>query len=488
MPPPHGRVAHNAIVYLLAQVLSWSVTFLTVSLIPRRLGEAGMGQLAIASTITGTVAAIFALGMDNFLIVEVGRNHANGERLTRSSWGLRIALLIPQAITILVVMRLMHVSHTVLLLGWITIGGSVIGCMLGPVRSILAGWEEARRASTIDLANAASPLLALPFLSSGPASLSVALVVTNTVAIFCAVRYVRKRIRFSPIATISTWRILIAGGLPFLLNDAMMQLYGFGSVTVLRLFTDEAAIGQFNQALRLQGTLMFVPTAIGSAMLPSLARLSDSSEQEFRRLQSRILGLMTAIALPVATGVIMLATPFCHLLYGPRKFLMVPLALQVSALNVIPLYINIVIYRFLVAQRKNLIWSFFLLGTVALNAGLCYVLVPIAAIRYGNPPVGAMASSLIAECLTAVAAFVLLRNNPLTRDTIGTIFRSFAATAGMAATLWIVRGWGFFVPFILGSGVFVLLGWSFHVLGPEEQARLATVLHGLSPWRARSKS
>ena len=41
--------------------------------------------------------------------------------------------------------------------------------------------------------------------------------------------------------------------------------------------------GVYTQAQRLFGTFLFVPTALGAALLPSLARLAQASQEEFRR-------------------------------------------------------------------------------------------------------------------------------------------------------------------------------------------------------------
>ena len=46
----HGRVARNAGIYFIAQIVSWLVTFATLSIIPRALGKTGVGQLSPLAT------------------------------------------------------------------------------------------------------------------------------------------------------------------------------------------------------------------------------------------------------------------------------------------------------------------------------------------------------------------------------------------------------------------------------------------------------
>jgi O-antigen/teichoic acid export membrane protein len=474
----HGRVARNAVTYLAGQLLSWSVTFVTVSIIPRRLGETGMGQLAVAGAVVGTVSSIYSLSVEQYLMTEVGRDRTQTERLLRALWGLRLAAFIPMALCVLAVLRLVHADPTVTLLGALGAFGALITYLNAPARSVLAGWEEAKRVSAFDIAGACGPLLAIPFLAHGPVALALAGLVMSLGVFTVAAGHLRKRMRVAPTFAPAAWRRLAAGGVPFLMNDTVTQFYGFGSVFLLRHFAGEASVGEYNQAMKLQGTFMFVPVALGTALLPSLARLADADASRFRDMQGRVLALVLVLALPVTTMVMLLAHPLCRLLYGPTKFANVPGALQTSALNLIPLYINTMMYRFLVAQRKNLVWSFFMVGTVGLNALFCVGLIPAAMRRGLGAPTGAVLASLIAEAITVVFAFALLRNNPLNRETVGKIMRSVVATSAMAAAVWSTRSVFIVVPLALGLGVYALAACQLRVLGEDEHERLRQLVRG----------
>ena len=164
------------------------------------------------------------------------------------------------------------------------------------------------------------------------------------------------------------------------------------------------------------GTFLFLPTAVGYALLPSLTRLAEADRATFARLQQRVFGLMAVLAMPIAVLALMLAHPFCRLLYGSEKFQSLPVTVQFSALNLIPLYVTMLMYRFLIAQRRNAIWSLFMLGTVLLNAGLCWLLIPLTlhSPRLHTGTVGAILAAAIAETVTACFALILLKVNPLT--------------------------------------------------------------------------
>ena len=127
-PPPQPepestgqRVAKNAVIYLLSQLASWVVTFASVSAIPRLLGKQALGQLAIADTVVTTVVTFGCLSIEQYLIVEIGRNRNETERLLRATLGLRIALLPLLCLSILAGLWVMGASPTVWVIGWLHI-------------------------------------------------------------------------------------------------------------------------------------------------------------------------------------------------------------------------------------------------------------------------------------------------------------------------------------------------------------------------------
>ncbi len=472
------RVAANALTYLLAQVVTWGVSILVVAVQPHLIGEAGLGQLRIANTVVGTVITFACLSLEQYLIAEVGRNKTETEQLLRASFGLRIALLPIMVDVIALGFYVMNVSQIVWMIGFIHILRVGIGFVGLPIRSVLAGWENAKLVAAIDFVPVVAPLFAFPFLFMGFGVIVVPLVDLAAVVLLYLwlARYMSRHLRIMPTFRFAEWRRLVHGGAPFLVNEMNAQLYDFVTVFLLKKFTDEAQVGVYSQAIKFQGTFLFVPVAIATAMLPSLARLADANRKEFKIMQQRTLVVMVATSLPVATMVFLLAHPVCHLLFGHKLLAGVPRVLQISALNMLPLYLSTVFYRFLVAERKNGVWSVFLTGTVVLNGVLCNYLIPMAHTRLHNASMGAAASSLIAECCTMVFALILLKMNPFNSDTLGSIVKTVLATAIMGAVIWKLRNVFVLVPATVGMGVFVVLAWKLKILGDEEQAKLTELV------------
>jgi O-antigen/teichoic acid export membrane protein len=215
-----------------------------------------------------------------------------------------------------------------------------------------------------------------------------------------------------------------------------------------------------------------VPTALGAALLPSLARLAHAAPGEFRAMQTRVLSLLVVLGLPVMIAVMLLAAPLCHLLYGPDKFTALPPVLQVYALAILPMYIVTTMYQFLVAQGRQLIWSLFLLATVGLYVLFSVLLIPWTLHTLHNGTVGAVGATFLAEMCSAGFALALLGTNLLDWQTLGRIGRALLATAGMGVVLWLTRGLFLLIPLMAGTLTFIVLGGWLHILTPEEHDRL----------------
>jgi len=488
-----GRVARNASVYFIGQLVSWAVSFTAIAIIPRTLGEKAMGQLALANNAVHPVASLLKCGIETYLVKETGRDRTQTRHLLAATLALRLVAMILLTLLSLFTLWATRADATIWLLGVLTIASCAIGFLAEPLRSILAGWEHAKKVSLADLIATAAPLFAIPFLRYGPVSLAVAATAVTWVGLIIRWAWVRRYVRVGLLFDLRRWAQIVRGGMPFMANSIVRLFYGPTSVFLLRYFTNEATVGVHSQSIRLLGTLLFIPTALAFALLPSLARMAEADPQRLQATQNRVLCLMIILGLPVTTLVILLAEPFCRLLYG-NKFLALPLVLQTRALALIPIYIVTTQYQFLVARNKNGIWSLFLMGTVGLNALFCLILIPLA-LRMGyTGAVGTAGAQFLAEFCTVIFALSLLKANPLTTETRGRVGRAALATAGMGLVVWLLRqslagvsmGAGVprwltlalmvVLPALAGLAVFSALAWMLRVLTPEEQTRIVNLL------------
>jgi O-antigen/teichoic acid export membrane protein len=492
------RVARNAGIYLIVQIISWCVTFVGLAIVPRYLGSVVYGRLLLASTTTALVFNFGSLCIDSYLVREIGRDIRQAERLTQATLGLRLLMIVVMFPANYLVLRSNWVGGqttdqvTVRLYGLIYFLPFFIGSLNDPLRSALAGREQAREVSLSDFFLASSLLLAVPFLAYGPKTLIYAVIVAQTLTLIIRTFWLRGQVALRPTFNIRLWAQLIRGGVPFMLNNYVGSLYGYVTMLVLNHFMQEAAVAEFNQVTRLTGAFLVVPTAISAALLPVLTRMVDMDSKALVQAQTRVLVVLIVSCLPIIAGVVLLAEPLCHVLYRDRlgDYSHVSQAVQMGALLLLPLYVINVIYQFLVAQSRNGIWSFVLLGTVLLNTVLAWTLVPYTIHRFNNGIAGATLANTIAEFAAMGFAFALLKVNPFAPALLKRVASGAVATAAMALVMWASRYClsrlplslllsnvlQLVVPAILGMAVFLALAGLLHAFPPQEQEMVVNAL------------
>ena len=282
------------------------------------------------------------------------------------------------------------------------------------------------------------------------------------------------------------------GGLPFIVNDMLASLSAFVTLAIIHSMLNDDAVGLYTQANKLLGTFMFVSAVVGAALLPAISRLATQDPARFQAAQTRVFGVLVIAGLPVMAGAIVLAHPLCRLLYGSTRFVGMAPVLQCCALAVIPLYIVSTMYQFLVAQRKNLQWTRYLITTYGIAALASLLLIPLTKSLWGNGAIGAALALAFSETCGAIFAFYLLRTNPFAQGMGWRITRALGATLLMAGVMWVTRDLFVVIPAVLGTVVFVGAAWLLRALPAEEQALIVSVflkkLGRFLPGRAKTQT
>ncbi|MCS6777626.1 MAG: oligosaccharide flippase family protein [Chloroherpetonaceae bacterium] len=471
-----SRVARNAAIYFFGQIFTWLINIVTISIIPRALGETAMGQFAFAMTTASTVQTLLTLGGDNFLTKEVGRDRNLSAQLLSGLFGLRIFLIPLLALITYLTFYVLKADAVTWQLGHLLIIACVVALFADPLRAVLLGWEEAKQITLLDTVFVLIPLLTIPFLRYGIITQAIATVLSYCIVFAFRYQWIQRHIAIRPAFHFDLWNTLVRGGLPFLVNNLMLQLSAFIALAILRHQADIDAVGVYSQARRLFGTFLFIPTAIGMALLPSLARLAEVGEAEFRQLQSRVLILLMVLALPITTTVMVLARPISHLLYGAHAFQDMPAVLQMYALAILPMYVVTAMYQFLVAQNRGGTWTRFLIASIGIYSLIAWFLVPYTEHTFRSGAIGAVLATCFSELLSVVFAFILLQNNPLNAETLSRLFRALVATLGMVAVMRLTQNLFLLIPVVLGFITFALLAWVLRVLTPEEQQKVTALI------------
>ena len=470
------RVAKNTGFYLVAQVLGWLSGFVAIGVSARAFDPDLIGKMIIADTIRGIVTGYLALSMENYLVKEIGRDSSKTAYYVNAMIGLRLLLLVPTFLICLFWFWLLKPTPLLWMFAGFFLAQIPLNFFTGIAASVLSGREEGKRIMNLGILQTVVAFCTLFFIRFGVQVYLGVTLVTQYGMSLVYLNWLRAIIPLKPSWNIAIWKQMIQGSLPFFANNIVLQTYGTITVFTLRHFLDDGAVAVYSQANRLTGTLLFFPTALGMALLPSLTRLAENSPDQIRRVQARVFSLLIVLGVPSTLLTIGLATPFCHLLYGSTKWAAVPEILQIYALALLPLYVVSTMYQFLIAKGKNGIWVWFLLGSIVVNVLCNCLLIPLTQRLFDNGVIGAALSTVIAESLSAVCAIRLLGEGIFTRESVQRLLKTFVAGSVMALVLYLTHRMFIVIPFCAGLTVFLLIGWKLQILEPEEQEKLSGYL------------
>ncbi len=221
-----------------------------------------------------------------------------------------------------------------------------------------------------------------------------------------------------------------------------------GGLVLLGLLAGERAVGLFSAAYRFCFLLIAIVTAINIAYLPSFARVASSLEQLSSLIRSS-LRISAAIGAPLVVGGVVLARPLLQFMFGQAFGDAAP-ALQWLLVGAACVFVHGSLHNvFLVLHRTRTETAIFgLAAAVALVMSLA--LIPLLSAT------GAGVATAAAEATIAIVSVAVLRAAGL-RPRLRAVAGPVAASAAMAAFLFLLPAWPLPVRVLAGGAVYVLV-------------------------------
>ncbi len=438
------------------QAVTWTLTAVTLALLPRYLGPADMGRIGIGMAFAQLTMTIAGLGIATLVTREVARRREAALEIVATAFWLSVVLgTLGSCITLGISMALGYETLT-----WVAIAVFAATVPFDLLMlfgfGVLQGFEVMRYHAIWDVANKLFLLTCLAVVVAFDLGLPVFLAASFLSSALPAVAIVRLMRRFAPFSpgtfSFRTARWVIAESVPIGAVNVVLIVYLGIDVILLSRLGDEAASGLYAAPMRLFGTMLFAPTILMTVLFPRMAATALSDDLEFSRI--------SGIALKVLTGVTVVAAVFAVF---PGRIVLVDLfgsefrdsgpVFAMMAVALVPTSINIFAHRVLVATNRQRVWTVVMAGALLLKVALDFALIPLLAATAGNAALGAAIALVVAEAAIMTVALVMLP--PAVRQrAFGSHMVRLAAVAGIAAgTMYLLGGRGFLV--MTGGGILV---------------------------------
>jgi len=247
---------------------------------------------------------------------------------------------------------------------------------------------------------------------------------------------------------------------------------------ILSLMRPAADMAIYTLATKINDIVVMIPAFFVAAAYPTLSAAYSSAEDgggtphpgghaDFRAKSRLVFNYLLIIGLPVAVGAFILAPNVVGLL-GSSDYAAAATPLRILCITALFGYIvtyfgNLALVGGL---QKQMVWRVAVL--VAVNAVANVALIPVFGYN------GAAAGALIANLLSVVLNYSLLRGRVAVGLDLGLLARTLLAVAAMAAAVWLVRDHGVIIPVAVGAVTYPAVVFLLKVFRPSDVRKLVS--------------
>ena len=205
----------------------------------------------------------------------------------------------------------------------------------------------------------------------------------------------------------STARLIFREGTPLLMMTIAVYVQPYIDAVVLSKMVTREAIGWYGAAKSIQGTLMAPALILGSAAFTPLSRVAREPEH-FREQFAIIQRPMLWLAGLGCVGTWLYASTAISVVYGGRNYQPAGIILQIFALGLFLLFIDMLMAVSLTALSRSKAVASAKIASVAFGLALELLLVPYFQWRTGNGGIGVTVALVVSELVMCLGCAFLL--------------------------------------------------------------------------------
>ncbi len=426
---PAASLVRGGLSLLSTQPVTWTASLLAAVLVPRYLGDEGLGHYAVVITLANLAGLVASLGVPNYLRRQIARQPDRVAGL--GSTALALSLVSAFAVAALLLAATALLGHRAPQAAPLTIAllGMIVGAPQTVLFSLFVGQERHARFAWLNAAAATGSTaagIAVLVLGGDLIAYMVAGLVASGVVTLASWRSAGFRLARAALAP-SLLLDLARCGLPFLGWNVALQVYGEVDKLLLGAMAQDAVVGWYAAAYRIISIPGFIPTLIITPLLPVLARCAGDvplARQTLR--QSLVVALVLTVPL---CGLIVATAPAIPGLLGwPPPFEHAVPLLQILALHIPLVAVDMVLGTALIALGREHKWLIVGIVAAVFNPALNLLCIPYFEHQAGNGAIGAAVVTVLTELLMLTGALVLMPSGLLERAFLGV-----SARIGLAA-------------------------------------------------------
>jgi O-antigen/teichoic acid export membrane protein len=464
------QVLKNTSALAIARVARLVSNFLLVFLLARTLSVSGLGVYSTVLSYYGLVTILVAVGVQGFLTREIARDLSRTNRyMVHAGLITAVACLVVAVVFSLFFSQLGYSLETMQ-------GFLIVNLALIPVtwmaiyESVFIAHHKAEYVSytvIISLVGRISVSLYMLLNGYGVLSLLATMVVFSyfsfAIQTYFLVRHIGTphwEFEFSfAVQMLKELRTFTAMGF-------LASVFAEIEILLLSFLQGEEAVGVYSAASKLIVMWFIIPDSYMRAVFPLMSQAHVDSPESFHSTAERSVKYLQALALPLAVGVAITADKIIYLIYGPDFGASIPV-LRWLALLLVPIYLNEVLWRVLVARDEQHLGLRAQIAGVISKGGVSLLAVPY--ISYIGTVLAMYTTQIV---YTGIHIFYVQRGGKPIRI-LHLVWRFALAAASMGVLTWLLATrFSLFIVVPLAIAFYGLLVILFKAFSSEDLALL----------------
>ncbi len=464
------HVATNAVFLFASQIITGVISLVTMVLLPRAYGAAGIGSYHLAASLWVIAALLIGFGTDIVITREIARKKERLPELVTVGLLLRVIFHFVGFILVAIFANVAgYATETVQII--LVFGFANLIYQIGHIFSAaLYGLENIKIIAVAGVVTEVVVTIGvLIVVAIGQsivvaASISILAGLARTVFLFWALRG-RTIFYFDLRLSLIPW--LLREGASILVNRILRNVYVQADVIIISLFVNETVLGWYSAADVAFGALLMAPNIIGTALFPTMARLFAHEPERLPHVARRALNLVLLFSVPMGLGIIIVARTLLLMILGDEFANSSPV---LAGFGIVAIFtsINIFLGQLLVAMNRQNKLSILLLIAIILTLPIDFLLIPWTQKVWGNGALGGVISYLITEAFITIGSFSALPKGLFARQNAFYALRVMMAAGVMLLLTRPFRDAFVLVPVIIGVLLYLIMAYILGLVTRED--------------------
>ncbi len=451
------RVAKNSFYNFFGNNVTKIVTMLLTIFIARFFSDVDFGKLSFALSFTGLFIILIDLGTRLLLVRDIASDKKNASSYVSSVMGLKLissALVFGFVAVLINLMQYPQDTTYAVYIGALII---IFESFSISLQSVFQAFEKLQYPAYTKIFRVLLRFaITLPFLFMGYGLITVMLIYLFVQIVnFAVTWYLCSRVCIPLSFRFDGMKPLVIRGWPFLLSSAFVMVYFRIDITMLSVMQGDAVVGWYSASYTLLDALISIPIALNAALLPLAVKYAAASRAKLIVLYKSAARLLLMLAMPLAVGGTLLASPLILFVFG-EKYSSSVFALQVLLWVLLPLFVVQLLGALLIALKKEKqgVPALFLTTVVNIVANL--ILIP----QYSL--IGAAIATIISEIVYLFMYYLIVSKEIGFVNVFAFAVKPLLASVVMGLFVYFFSSLHFAVLIVLGGlvyfGMLVLLG------------------------------